>query len=222
MRRKRVAECVRRLVDARQARRPEPGPPSSSSAKRGRTTGNQTIPLRGMVPRGGVEPPTRRFSVVCSTTELPGHRPARQEAARRSQRAPMAKGGALGKGVARVRARRGLAGGGRGHGGRPAVARAVPGQGRGERSPVRDRRTARPNGSPSLCEEAKRAGRLAPRGSSRRPRGRADLGMQQGSSPDLRNDAMLGQYKGEVQRSGTARPYGPRTSCLTQSARSLR
>ena len=26
----------------------------------------------GMVPRGGVEPPTRRFSVVCSTTELPG------------------------------------------------------------------------------------------------------------------------------------------------------
>ena len=28
--------------------------------------------LRKMVPRGGVEPPTRRFSVVCSTTELPG------------------------------------------------------------------------------------------------------------------------------------------------------
>ncbi len=28
---------------------------------------------RKMVPRGGVEPPTRRFSVVCSTTELPGH-----------------------------------------------------------------------------------------------------------------------------------------------------
>ena len=29
--------------------------------------------LMGMVPGGGIEPPTRGFSIHCSTPELPGH-----------------------------------------------------------------------------------------------------------------------------------------------------
>lgn len=55
-----------------------------------------------MVPRGGVEPPTRRFSVVCSTTELPGRRhdggPAKRRMVRRANECgPMAKRVGLGK-----------------------------------------------------------------------------------------------------------------------------
>ena len=54
-----------------------------------------------MVPGGGIEPPTRGFSIRCSTPELPGHSLRRRRASKGHRRAnecaPMTKLRAIGK-----------------------------------------------------------------------------------------------------------------------------